>query len=537
MSHNHKTLITKIGMAAIVSLVGVTALPGLTAHAATTSVVASVPARTAPGQPKFGESGPAVVAVQNAILRNGFTLRGGATGNFDVRTRIVLRTFQRVVGLKVTGVVDAATARVLKLAAPPQAEPSSPAPVATAVAAPVSSGPFITHLPMRGSGSKSVVIVQKALIAAGVRVAGGADGIFGAATARAISSFQKAKSIKATGRLDQQTAIALGVMAPPVAVAAANPTSPSSTHVTALPQRGHRSNDVVIVQKALIAAGVRVAGGADGIFGAATARAISSFQKAKSIKATGRLDQQTAIALGVMAPPVAVAAANPTSPSSTHVTALPQRGHRSNDVVIVQSALIAAGIVVRGGADGIFGGATAMAISQFQRQHGFAATGRLDERTALKLGVIAPPAVQLAVFPVQGPCSFSNTWHAPRGDRKHLGVDIIAKEGNLIYAVADGTITRVYNAATSKLAGNGVRLTTADGTYFFYGHFQRVADGITVGTQVKAGQVIGYNGKTGNTSTPHLHFEIHPQGGPAIDPTSAVAAVNACHLTAPLPIP
>ena len=238
-----------------------------------------------------------------------------------------------------------------------------------------------------------------------------------------------------------------------------------------------------------------------------------------------------------MAPPVAVAAANPTSPSSTHVTALPQRGHRSNDVVIVQSALIAAGIVVRGGADGIFGGATAMAISQFQRQHGFAATGRLDERTALKLGVIAPPAVQLAVFPVQGPCSFSNTWHAPRGDRKHLGVDIIAKEGNLIYAVADGTITRVYNAATSKLAGNGVRLTTADGTYFFYGHFQRVADGITVGTQVKAGQVIGYNGKTGNTSTPHLHFEIHPQGGPAIDPTSAVAAVNACHLTAPLPIP
>jgi peptidoglycan hydrolase-like protein with peptidoglycan-binding domain len=460
MSHNHKTLITKIAMAAIVSLMGVTALPGLTAHAASTSVVASAPAKTAPGQPKFGESGPAVVAVQNAIIRNGFTLRGGATGNFDARTRSVLRTFQRVVGLKVTGVVDTATARVLKLATTPQDVASSPAPAATTVAAPVSSGPFITKLPKRGSGSKSVVIVQKALIAAGVPVAGGADGIFGAATTRAIASFQKAQNISATGRLDQQTAIALGVMAPPVAVAVAP--APSATPAPA---------------------------------------------------------------------------ASPASSSSAHVTALPQRGHRSNDVVIVQSALIAAGVVVKGGVDGIFGGATAMAISQFQRQHGFAATGRLDERTALKLGVIAPPAVQLAVFPVQGPCSFSNTWHAPRGDRKHLGVDIIANEGNLIYAVADGTITRVYNAATSKLAGNGVRLTTADGTYFFYGHFQRVADGITVGTQVKAGQVIGYNGKTGNTSTPHLHFEIHPQGGPAIDPTSAVAAVNACHVTAPLPIP
>lgn len=445
-------------MTALFSVVAASALPGFTAQAATTSVVASAPARTAPGQPKFGESGPAVVAVQNAILRNGFTLRGGATGKFDARTRTVLRTFQRVVGLKVTGVVDAATARALKLSTATQAAPASPAPVATPVAAQPSSGPFITKLPKRGSGSKSVVIVQKALIAAGVHVAGGADGIFGAATTRAISTFQSANNIKATGRLDQQTAIALGVMAPPVAVAVA-PT-PESASATA-----------------------------------------------------------------------------PATTSSAHVTALPQRGHRSNDVVIVQSALIAAGIIVKGGADGIFGGATAMAISQFQKQHGFAATGRLDERTALKLGVIAPPAVQLAVFPVQGPCSFSNTWHAPRGDRKHLGVDIIANEGNLIYAVADGTITRVYNAATSKLAGNGVRLTTADGTYFFYGHFQRVADGITVGTQVKAGQVIGYNGKTGNTSTPHLHFEIHPQGGPAIDPTSAVAAVNACHVTTPLPIP
>jgi peptidoglycan hydrolase-like protein with peptidoglycan-binding domain len=460
MSHNHKTLITKVAMAALISVVGASALPGLTAQAATSTVVSSTPARTAPGQPKFGESGPTVVAVQNAIIRNGFTLRGGATGNFDARTRSVLRTFQRVVGLKVTGTVDAATARALKLATEPQAAPASPAPAATAVAAPASSGPFITKLPKRGSGSKSVVIVQKALIAAGVRVAGGADGIFGASTTRAISAFQTAKNITATGRLDQQTAIALGVMAPPVAVAVAP--APSATPAPA---------------------------------------------------------------------------ASPATSSSAHVTALPQRGHRSNDVVIVQSALIAAGVVVKGGADGIFGGATAVAISQFQKQHGFPATGRLDERTALKLGVIAPPAVQLAVFPVQGPCSFSNTWHAPRGDRKHLGVDIIANEGNLIYAVADGTITRVYNAATSKLAGNGVRLTTADGTYFFYGHFQRVADGITVGTQVKAGQVIGYNGKTGNTSTPHLHFEIHPQGGPAIDPTSAVAAVNACHVTAPLPIP
>jgi hypothetical protein len=103
--------------------------------------------------------------------------------------------------------------------------------------------------------------------------------------------------------------------------------------------------------------------------------------------------------------------------------------------------------------------------------------------------------------------------------------------------VADGTITKTYSTATDRLAGHGVRLTTANGTNFFYGHFKAIADGITVGTKVKAGQVIGYNGKTGGTNTPHLHFEVHPFGGEAVDPTAIVAAVDACSVTTPLPIP
>jgi murein DD-endopeptidase MepM/ murein hydrolase activator NlpD len=95
----------------------------------------------------------------------------------------------------------------------------------------------------------------------------------------------------------------------------------------------------------------------------------------------------------------------------------------------------------------------------------------------------------------------------------------------------------MYSTATDKLAGNGVRLTRADGTYFFYGHMQRVADGIGIGVKVKAGQVLGYLGKTGGTTTPHLHLEVHPFGGEAIDPTPIVAAVDACSVTTPLPVP
>ena len=461
MSHNRTHTISRILLTGAVATLAFAVAPG-TAHASTAKAVEVVVAtKTAPGQPKFGESGPAVVALQTAIMRNGFSLKGGASGTFDKRTRLVLRTFQKVVGLKVTGKVDAETARVLKLD------------VATTTVAPATTAaPTTTVAP-----APTVAPITYAL----------------------------------------------------------NP--------AALPIRGHRGQAVLAVQKALVAAGFQVRGGVDGMFGSGTTQTIASFQSTKGLPATGILDANTAAALGLIAPVTTTVAPAPTAApavqaASVTVTTLPSRGARGNNVVIIQSALVKAGIPVKGGVDGIFGGATTVAIQKFQTANGLPRTGKMDTRTAIKLGVMAPPAVQLDVFPVQGPCSFENTWHAPRGGgRLHVGVDIIAKEGNLLYAVADGTITKIYNAANDKLAGNGIRLMKADGTYFFYGHMLRLADGITVGTKVKAGQVVGYNGKTGGTNTPHLHFEIHPFGGEAIDPTAAVDAVNACGVTAPLPVP
>ena len=217
---------------------------------------------------------------------------------------------------------------------------------------------------------------------------------------------------------------------------------------------------------------------------------------------------------------------------------LPARGDNSDNVRSLQKALIASNIEVKGGADGVFGIATTVALQKYQTANGLQVTGTLTTPTAIKLGLVAAPTISISVFPVQGVCSYENTWHAPRGtNRLHLGVDIIAKEGNLLYAVADGTITKMYSTATDKLAGNGVRLTMADGTYFFYGHMQKIADGITIGTKVKAGQVVGYLGKTGGTTTPHLHLEVHPLGGAAIDPTPVVSAVDACSVTTPLAAP
>jgi murein DD-endopeptidase MepM/ murein hydrolase activator NlpD len=306
--------------------------------------------------------------------------------------------------------------------------------------------------------------------------------------------------------------------------------------------RGSKGASVLAVQKALVTAGITVKGGVDGMFGSGTTSSLAAFQGVKGLPATGLLDASTASALGLVAP-VAAPAPAPTVSAATATTSaiagkLPARGDKSDKVRALQKALIASNVEVKGGADGVFGIATTVALQKYQTANGLQVTGTLTTPTAIKLGLVAAPAISISVFPVQGVCSYENTWHAPRGtNRLHLGVDIIAKEGNLLYAVEDGTITKMYSTSTDKLAGNGVRLTRADGTYFFYGHMLRVADGIGIGVKVKAGQVLGYLGKTGGTNTPHLHLEVHPFGGEAIDPTPIVAAVDACSVTTPLPVP
>jgi murein DD-endopeptidase MepM/ murein hydrolase activator NlpD len=100
--------------------------------------------------------------------------------------------------------------------------------------------------------------------------------------------------------------------------------------------------------------------------------------------------------------------------------------------------------------------------------------------------------------------------------RLHTGVDLAARTGTPIYAAGDGTI-QYYKWQSGY--GNKVEISHVNGYETAYGHMSRYAEGLSVGSQVRQGQVIGYVGSTGQSTGPHLHFEILINGN-LVDPLS-----------------
>ncbi|MCA1005689.1 M23 family metallopeptidase [Rhodococcus hoagii] len=158
------------------------------------------------------------------------------------------------------------------------------------------------------------------------------------------------------------------------------------------------------------------------------------------------------------------------------------------------AALVAlTGSLLVGGAQ--VGVATASAAPQFAQAAG----------SVLRLG-----SSSSVVQPVSGVLTSS---YGPRGNSHHNGIDIGASIGTPIYSAAAG---KVISAGPASGFGQWVRVQHDDGTITVYGHVDTYV--VSVGQRVAAGQQIATVGNRGQSTGPHLHFEVWNPSGRQVDP-------------------
>ncbi|MFD5539548.1 M23 family metallopeptidase [Streptomyces sp. NPDC127079] len=109
---------------------------------------------------------------------------------------------------------------------------------------------------------------------------------------------------------------------------------------------------------------------------------------------------------------------------------------------------------------------------------------------------------------------------------RHSGQDFAVPTGTEVVAAHDGTVVKAggNGAGDGPAYGNAVVIKHADGEYSQYAHLSRID--VRVGQVVRTGQHIALSGSTGNSTGPHLHFEIRktPNYGSAIDPVAFLRA-------------
>ncbi|GGO10101.1 M23 family metallopeptidase [Micromonospora parathelypteridis] len=242
---------------------------------------------------------------------------------------------------------------------------------------------------------------------------------------------------------------------------------------------------------------------------------------------------------------------NENTPDSTTRIEQPQRGGRRNRlIVLAAAALVALGLggvaVATTGTDH-----PAPAAVSLDAQSRAEAASRAD-RSARESSNLVTPSASPTLSPSTASASPTPTktaaakakpkpkkttkptpaWVDPmpgaavtscygqRWGTLHAGIDLALPSGTPIRAAAAGTVTQAGDASDGY--GNSVFIDHGNGYLTHYAHQSRIA--VTVGQAVKAGQVIGYEGATGDATGPHLHFEVHQGMWNQIDPAPFMRA-------------
>ena len=273
----------------------------------------------------------------------------------------------------------------------------------------------------------------------------------------------------------------------------------------ALPAPATAGPKVAAVQVALKRVGLYNAT-VDGVRGPLTKAAIISFQRSRGLSVDGVVGPQTRRAFGKRG--------RPAFGSRTM-----KRGDRGWDVAAMQYILARRGYPP-GAIDAVFGPMTDAALHNFQRAYGLSADGLAGPQTiaALRRGSASRGTTPVAHGPVRllrpVPGRIGDHFGSPRSaGRTHTGIDFPAHHGTGIGAAGVGVVE--FAGWNTGGYGNLVVVRHRLGYTTWYAHMSSVA--VVKGQQVTGGTRVGYVGSTGNSTGPHLHFELRRNAVP-VDP-------------------
>lgn len=257
----------------------------------------------------------------------------------------------------------------------------------------------------------------------------------------------------------------------------------------ALAAAGAGDPAVAGLQAALRAQGL-YAGDVDGVYGEATRAAERALAGSRTIAPAGALLAPRALGSRLVEP-----------------------GSAGRDVAAAQFLLAWHGFP-SGALDGVADGPTVAATRRFQRFAGLPVTGVVGPLTVAALRGPPPVAPRRLDPPV---ALAPSGGFGPRGARFHAGIDFAAPAGTPVRAAAAGRV--VYAGWRDGGFGYHVAIAHGGGVRTTYSHLESVS--VAVGQSVGAGAVVGAAGTTGESTGPHLHFEVRVRGA-AVDPAGAL---------------